>query len=644
MKKIIFKFLFLHFFLCFAFVALGKDVFTLAQCKNSISSNIVMGRSYSSNGSISLSNMNNSVIGLCISGKVVKNDKDFFVRILLKDKTGNKYLVMESYDEINDSSSFKFDNFCEETALLPIITPDSLMIFVYHAEFQLDKITYTSNDDKFVFNPTNYQSLRKDLKKEQVKIKTEKINTYNKKNKKLWFAGVTDMSMTDFSTRMRQLGLSDSQNTGGLEYYIGGVFEMGSPIFRGPPNYSPYVKNFDWRDRHGRNWMTSVKNQGGSNYCSAFSSVAVLESLVKLYFNTDSDLDLSEQEAARCNAWQAPSVYYTGMEMHYPIDYIVENGLCDESSYPFFDANTPDCIRDQVVPIYTAQPGGLRNYINDWDSIKYEIINHGPLISGYYMCHSNDTIPYFAHAMALVGYGQIQVGDKYSVNNNGIFYETDSIDFHDERIGQTYWIFKDSYYGQHEWEHDGYMYLIFNNHNMMIPPCTFELPIMLWGLNNYNIICEDRDGDGYYFWGLGPKPSSCPYWVPNNPDGDDSDPQKGALNNYGYADRIGQLLSTYTILNTTNYNDDRGLSSNIVVSNGGVMNITSEVVMANCKIFVMSGGTLIIDGGRLLHADIELEPSSSLIIKNNGLVHMKPGVTFIAPIGAYVTVESGEIS
>ena len=74
------------------------------------------------------------------------------------------------------------------------------------------------------------------------------------------------------------------------------------------------------------------------------------------------------------------------------------------------------------------------------------------------------------------------------------------------------------------------------------------------------------------------------------------------------------------------------------------MNITSEVVMANCKIFVMSGGTLIIDGGRLLHADIELEPSSSLIIKNNGLVHMKPGVTFIAPIGAYVTVESGEIS
>jgi hypothetical protein len=25
-----------------------------------------------------------------------------------------------------------------------------------------------------------------------------------------------------------------------------------------------------------------------------------------------------------------------------------------------------------------------------------------------------------------------------------------------------------------------------------------------------DIVCEDRDGDGYYYWGIGPKPSNCP--------------------------------------------------------------------------------------------------------------------------------------
>ena len=54
--------------------------------------------------------------------------------------------------------------------------------------------------------------------------------------------------------------------------------------------------------------------------------------------------------------------------------------------------------------------------------------------------------------------------------------------------------------------------------------------------------------------------------------------------------------------------------------------------MANCKMTVKSGGTLIVDGGRLLHADIEMESSSTLKIKNGGLLHMKPDDEQLHPL------------
>ena len=96
-------------------------------------------------------------------------------------------------------------------------------------------------------------------------------------------------------------------------------------------------------------------------------------------------------------------------------------------------------------------------------------------------------------------------------------------------------------------------------------------------------------------------------------------------------------------MNYVNYNTDRGLNRNIEVLDGGVLTISSEIVMANCKIKVRSGGTLIVDGGRLLHADLELEAASNLVVRNKGLIHMKPDMNFYAPIGATVTLESGEI-
>ena len=107
---------------------------------------------------------------------------------------------------------------------------------------------------------------------------------------------------------------------------------------------------------------------------------------------------------------------------------------------------------------------------------------------------------------------------------------------------------------------------------------------------------------------------------------------------------IGYHYPVVNINDSVVYADSCGLLRNISVNNGGVLTITGEVVMANCKMTVKSGGTLIIDGGRLLHADIELESSSTLKIKNGGLIHMKPDSLFSAPTGSVVEIENGEIS
>ena len=160
-----------------------------------------------------------------------------------------------------------------------------------------------------------------------------------------------------------------------------------------------------------------------------------------------------------------------------------------------------------------------------------------------------------------------------------------------------------------------------------------------------DIVWEDADGDGYYFWGISEnKPSHCPYWVPDVPDGDDSNRFSGAMNHNGETAIIGYHYPIININVSVVYADNCGLLRDISVNNGGVLTITGEVVMANCKMTVKSGGTLIIDGGRLLHSDIELEPSSTLKIRNDGLLHMKPNLFFMAPSGSIVEIDEGEIS
>ena len=160
-------------------------------------------------------------------------------------------------------------------------------------------------------------------------------------------------------------------------------------------------------------------------------------------------------------------------------------------------------------------------------------------------------------------------------------------------------------------------------------------------LSDNDIVCEDKDGDGLYNWGIGPKPVSAPWWVADNEDGDDSDINKGIIDDYG---NIEQLPEGITIADTLGCLPSQTIDFRIGIVNGGVLTISSDVtfcgsgIIRNCE-----NGTLIIDGAILNDANLELIPGSRLVIRNNGEIHMAAGLDFECPEGVILEIENGTI-
>jgi len=85
------------------------------------------------------------------------------------------------------------------------------------------------------------------------------------------------------------------------------------------------------------------------------------------------------------------------------------------------------------------------------------------------------------------------------------------------------------------------------------------------------------------------------------------------------------------------------LTSDIEINQEVTLTITgSAYCMENVKIR-NNGGTIIIDGGILANADIELIPPCSLIIKNGGYIYMKKNLGLNIPLGCTFEVEEGEV-
>ena len=226
--------------------------------------------SYNSTDTLDLSDIDCAINGFSLDCEIIRLQNNSFARVILEDATGKNYLVLENDKYRNNGDTVKYHGYCEESASLNNIYPKYLKLYLKDAVLKLNSIKYSTTSENSQVDYVSDFSNSDTLKKRQITEIVNNINRYNKEHNKLWIAGITNVSLMDYESKKRVLGIkNDGYDTEGYEYYIDGIFEIGEPDTKDNgvstneiEMYSPYVESFDWRNRHGINWMTSCKDQG----------------------------------------------------------------------------------------------------------------------------------------------------------------------------------------------------------------------------------------------------------------------------------------------------------------------------------------------------------------------------------------------
>ena len=575
------------------------------------------------------------ISGLSVSGHITFTGEMGFVRIVLRDGFEDDYLVLETNTIFENKTDIPFDAFCEETALLNNVLPKQILIECTDAQITLNEIQYTT-DNEYRTNKD------KQIKEEQLNAKLEHINTVLAQKKITWGAGKTSVSKMSYMEKKDLFG-GKLPNLAGFDYYIAGIYvtQGYKPDENRNGTRSQFVPEFDWRNRHGRNWITPVKNQGSCGSCWAFSAVGTVEAYVNLYFNQLLNLDLSEQEMLACTNGG------NGIECDegdFPINalvYMKVAGIVDEECFPYVASDVPcsdkcpdTSVKERIRITYTHN---FNPNLETPDDLK-KLVIQSPTTFG---------MRSWSHALVLVGYKTIEEGDTILIPTETITRE-ETIDESDSLIGSTAWILKNSWgtggsYG------DGFLQIVTtwddldNIHSIYGKVTRLNHP-------NTEVTCEDRDGDGYYYWGVGPKPATCPECAPDEPDGDDSNPNLGPMDEYGNC----AVITSATSITTSQTWNAGIINSDITIQPNVTLTITGTVYCAkNVSITIQPGGKLVINGGKLTNSCPDKMWEGIIVLGNKnerqlaqyqGTVELKNGAVIEHAIRAIKAASAGDES
>jgi len=282
---------------------------------------------------------------------------------------------------------------------------------------------------------------------------------------------------------------------------------------------------------------------------------------------------------------------YTGRASHY----IVESGIVNEDCFPYQPgSNQPLCSEKCTSPDELISADSYDWYYGsnvEENTIKTDIIDNGPSPA--------KVIPW-NHAMMLLGYGTVDIGDEIHDGNNSPTGIPILVEPGSTFIGMTYWIFEQSW---GSWNNGTpFLYLIADKSKLRVH--LMIEPISRDGYSSNDIQCLDEDNDGYYNWGIADvKPPSCEN-CPDEPDCDDSNPILGPFG----ADFNCQLLcenfnynaTPYYINDNTTLEDNQYFDSDIIITAGNELIVEGEVGMVDgAKIIVHPEAKLIVDGGAI---------------------------------------------
>lgn len=580
--------------------------------------------------------------GLFVSGCAnLANDDDSYVRITLKDTDSNEYLIYELYPILAESRQCPFSKIGLESAYLDNIHPQSIKIETLNASVTLDSVY-------FVVPERSSRNMSKAIpnRKSQCEYIANKLNERLISGNKTWRAGVTFVSQMTFEEKKWLMG-KNTPVLYGFDYYKGGVFVMPgfsryASLNTNTRSSDDYVTEWDWRNRHGKNWVTSVKPQGACNSCWAFSALGTFESYINLYYNQLLNYDLSEQEllslgtigSCEDGGVVSDALDRISSKRAVPEECCVYQGK-SASQYPYVNVcdNPYDSLSfDGFYADYyfSYGVGHSESYIEEEDSVK-RMLFRSPVSFG---------IRSWEHAVVLVGFKQIQEGENYFTYN----HNHDSIPVSaDSLVNHPAWLIKNSW--GTDWGENGFGYVVTSLKNAyMIHKLTGEVTSKI--LTNSDIHCEDADGDGYFNWGIGERQSSLPEWAPSEEDGDDSDCTKGPIDMYG---KLLDITPTDTMI--IEFNDDYSYSSpqyinkHILICNNSVLTFSAHAFCCRgVSITIESGSSLYItEGGVLENVIIKPLSGSSILIDDGGRIMHNKDVNFKIPIGVTLEQYNGKI-
>lgn len=508
--------------------------------------------------------INSKFSGKCsaahVTASVTLHSDTSLVRVVLVDATGRRRLLLEAYPLICEDTVVNFTAYYEETKYMPYNTnPEAIEFYLVDAECSFNSMGFSN---RIIFN---YLTLAQQYR---LTVETQKANRINQNLEEkglLWRAKVSDINLLDFSQKATFWG-GDKYFVEGYDYYGGGIFcdysrwdeivneTIGEKTI-GDSLITVKTKSFDWRNVHdanlsssgyfdgnsdghwlpggqyvyeqGNGWMTSLKYQGVSNDsecfngCYVFSPIGALEAVLNLFFNEHIDYNLSEQHLMDClNVYDPGSNCYSGGKSDSLFNYINLGGyyFVDEFSHAWEDTVLGFC--DDVSPVVSKIETGWMIRINDDEnSTKRALIEYGPL----------SACPRSGHICVLTGFKTIMAGDSVYLGsqwaNPYIIIDSDNA-----LVGRNYWIFKESMGLGHAM--NGYTHILGPLNQMPINKKSYAFVMPFTDLMDTTLIPSyyDKDGDGYYNWGIGEKPAGCP--GPDLRDCNDNNPNQHHYNAY----------------------------------------------------------------------------------------------------------------
>ncbi len=170
------------------------------------------------------------------------------------------------------------------------------------------------------------------------KIDAKKLQAEVQKAGGRWQAGVTSVSELSDDEKLLRLGYVPGPNEPSLEHREA-VASAQYAAFGGEPAAFGAPPIYDLRNVAGKNFITSVKDQGGCGSCVAFGSCATVEGTLRVQRNDPNlAVDLSEAHLFYCLAraqgrmcsgpnggWWVPAA----------LDCIKNPGVSDEPCYPY---------------------------------------------------------------------------------------------------------------------------------------------------------------------------------------------------------------------------------------------------------------------------------------------------------------------